>query len=305
MGDKVVFGIGLSAPFAPYVVLVETGIGKKHGINGEYKIFESGIGGIEAVSTGNAQVCAGSEISPTQARARGASLKAVGRPLISGKDIGIGVSAAIKGPDDFKGKKLGTIKGGTGDYLLSKFSDKHGLHEGPAPDGYSVTNVQPSEWIPAVSRGDIDAFFGWEPWVSRLPTVVKGARAYAFSGDDDLYWMWYTLAFREDWMLANPKMADATFLAIAETMDWINANREDATKMASKAFRVQLDAMRNQVNGCTYLLDTKKAHIGRLMEVATWAKNKDVLPTDNVAALINGFYDPSICKRVAPDRTDF
>ncbi|SDB74397.1 ABC transporter substrate-binding protein [Belnapia rosea] len=303
--QTVVFGIGLSAPFAPYVVLVESGIGAKHGIRGEYKIFESGIGGIEAVVTGNAQVAAGSELTPLRARASGAKIRAVGRPLISGKDIGIGVNAAIRSPQDFKGKRIGTIRGGTGDYLLYRFREKHGLHEGTDPDGYRVTNVNPAEWIPALSRGDIDAFFGWEPWVSRLPTVVRNARAYGFSGDDDLYWMWYSLIFREEWIRDDPAAADATYLALAETMDWINANREDACRMASKAFRVPIDAMRNQMNGCEYLLDTKRVHLTRLKEVGAWAAEAGFMQTSDLSRLVDEFYDPTVAQRVAPQRTDF
>ena len=61
--DRVIFGIGLSAPFAPYVALVERGIGTKHGIRAEYRVFESSIGGMEAVVTGNAHVAFGRELS--------------------------------------------------------------------------------------------------------------------------------------------------------------------------------------------------------------------------------------------------
>src|SRR3712207_3377724 len=95
--DKVVFGIGLSAPFTPYVALVDKGIAAKHGIAAEYRIFESGIGGIEALVTGNAHVAFGAELTTLRPRASGAKVVGVGRPLVSQKDIGIAVSSKIQG----------------------------------------------------------------------------------------------------------------------------------------------------------------------------------------------------------------
>ena len=44
--SKVVFGIGLSAVFLPYIPWIDKGFAAKHGVNGEYKIFESGLGGV-------------------------------------------------------------------------------------------------------------------------------------------------------------------------------------------------------------------------------------------------------------------
>ena len=44
--SKVLFGIGLSAPFLAFVPWVDKGIAAKHGVNAEYKTFESGLGGV-------------------------------------------------------------------------------------------------------------------------------------------------------------------------------------------------------------------------------------------------------------------
>ncbi len=303
--DKVVFGIGLSAPFSPYVALVDKGIAAKHGIKAEYKIFESGIGGIEALVTGNAHVAFGAELTTLRPRVSGAKVLGVGRPLISMKDIGIAVGPRIKGPQDFKGKKVGMIRATASDYLFYRFCQKHGLREGTGGDDIQVVNVQAPEWIPAVQRGDIDGFFGWEPWVSKLPQIVKGGRVYGFSSDDNLYTMWYTMIFREEWARDDPDSAGATYVAIGETMDWMNANMEEATQLASRAFRIQPADMKIQMAGNQFVLDTKKAHPARIKEVASWAKEKGYLKVDDVARLVDDFYYPAIAKKYAPARTDF
>lgn len=303
--DKIVMGIGLSAPFTPYVAMVEKGIAARHGLKAEYRIFETGIGGIEALVTGNANIATGAELTTLRPRVSGAKVLGVGRPLISPKDIGIGVGPKIKGPQDFKGKKVGMIRATAADFLFHKFTQKHGLKEGTGPDEIQVVNVQAPEWIPAVQRGDIDGFFGWEPWLAKLPQIVKGGRVYGYSSDDNLYTMWYTLIFREEWVREDPDSAGAAYAALGEAMDWMNANMEEAVQLASRVFRVAAADMKVQMAGNQFLLDTKKAHPARIKEVATWAKDKGYLKVDDVGKLVDGFYYPAIAKKYAPQRTDF
>ena len=303
--EKVVIGIGLSAPFSPYLVLVEKGIAAKHGIKAEYKIFESGIGGIEALVTGNAHVAFGAELTTLRPRASGAKLLGVGRPLISEKDIGFAVGPKIQTAQDFKGKKVGMIRGTAADYLFHKFTQKHGLKEGTGADEIQVVNVQAPEWIPALQRGDIDGFFGWEPWLAKTPQIVKGGRVFGYSADDGLYTMWYTMVFREDWAREDPDSAGATYRAIAEAMDWVNANKDETAQIASRIFRVALPDMKVQMAGSQFLLDTKRVQPARIKEVAAWAKDKGYLKVDDVNKLVDEFYYPDIAKKYAPHLTDF
>ncbi|WP_207538310.1 ABC transporter substrate-binding protein [Sabulicella rubraurantiaca] len=303
--DKVVFGIGLSAPFAPYVALVDRGIAARHGLNAEYRIFESSIGGMEAVVTGNAHVAFGSELSALRPRASGARILGVGRPLVSDKDIGIGVSAAIQGPQDFRGKRVGMIRGTAADYLFHLFCRRHGLTEGNGPNDVRILAVQAPEWVPALQRGDIDAFFGWEPWLTRLPTIVRGARVYAYSSDDGLYQLWYTMVFREDWAREDPDSAGAAYRAVADAMTWVNANRDEAVQLAARTFRTPVNDMRVQMAGNTYLLDTKREHPVRIKQVAAWAKDRGLLNADNTDRLVDDYYYPEIARRYAPQLTDF
>ena len=198
-GSKVLFGIGLSAPFLPVVPWVDKGIAAKHGVNAEYKIFESGLGGVEAVVAGNGHVCIGSEVNMSRPRLSGGSIVSVARCLVARRDQGIGVGPGIDKPADFKGKTVAVIRTTGADYLLSRFLEKHNLREGTGPEEVKVITVQPAEWIPAIQRGDLNAFFGWEPWLSKLPQIVKGAKVYAWASDDNLYNQWLFTAFREDW----------------------------------------------------------------------------------------------------------
>ena len=303
--SKVLFGIGLSAPFLAFVPWVDKGIAAKHGINAEYKIFESGLGGVEAVVANNGHVCVGSEVNMSRPRLSGGSIVSVGGSLLARRDQGIGVGPGIEKPADFKGKTFAVIRTTGADYLLSRFLEKHNLREGTGPDEVKIITVQPAEWIPAIQRGDLNGFFGWEPWLSKLPQIIKGAKVYAWASDDNLYNQWLFTAFREDWAKQNPELAGAVYNSLADATDWTNANKEEAIDMCAKKFRLNRADFAQQVAGVDCVFDTKKEYYDRYKVMLTWAINKGYLKIDNLDKFVTEAYYPDIARKYAPSRTDF
>lgn len=304
-GSKVLFGIGLSAPFLAFVPWVDKGIAAKHGVNGEYKIFESGLGGVEAVVANNGHICVGSEVNMSRPRLSGGSIVSVARSLVARRDQGIGVGPGIDKPADFKGKTFACIRTTGADYLLSRFLEKHNLREGTGPDEVKIITVQPAEWIPAIQRGDLNGFFGWEPWLSKLPQIIKGAKVYAWASDDNLYNQWLFTAFREDWAKQNPELAGAVYNSLAEATDWTNANKDEAIDMCAKKFRLNKADFAQQVAGVDCVFDTKKEYYDRYKVMLTWAINKGYLKIDNLDKFVTEAYYPDVARKYAPSRTDF
>jgi ABC-type nitrate/sulfonate/bicarbonate transport system substrate-binding protein len=304
-GSKVLFGIGLSAPFLPFVPWVDKGIAAKHGINAEYKIFESGLGGVEAVVAGNSHICIGSEVNMSRPRLSGGSIVSVARSLVARRDQGIGVGPGIDKPADFKGKTVAVIRTTGADYLLSRFLEKHNLREGTGPEEVKVITVQPAEWIPAIQRGDINAFFGWEPWLSKLPQIIKGAKVYAWASDDNLYNQWLFAAFREDWAKKNPELAGAVYNSLADATDWALANKEEAIDMCAKKFRLNRADFAQQVSGVDYVFDTKREYYDRYKVMLSWAISRGYLKIDNLDKFVTEAYYPDVARKYAPSRTDF
>src|SRR5262245_34133567 len=82
------FGIGISAPFAPFVNAVEKGFMEKRGVPAEYKMFESGAPAFEAMVAGSLDAGMVSEFIFVPARAKGAQISLVSLFTVTGKDLG-------------------------------------------------------------------------------------------------------------------------------------------------------------------------------------------------------------------------
>jgi len=244
-------------------------------------------------------------VNMSRPRLSGGSIVTVAHCLSAKRDQGIGVGPGIEKPADFKGKTVAVIRTTGADYLLSRFLEKHSLREGTGPDEVKVITVQPAEWIPAIQRGDLNAFFGWEPWLSKLPQIVKGSKVYAWASDDDLYNQWLFIAFREDWARQNPELAGATYNSLAEATDWTNKNKEEAIDMAAKKFRLNRADLANQVAGIDYVFETKRSHYDRFKTMLSWAVKRNYLKIDDLDKFVREAYYPDVARKYAPSRTDF
>ena len=77
------------------------------------------------------------------------------------------VRNAIKSPKDLKGKTIGTRVGSTGSWFISVFLEKNGLQ----PGDVTVKNLDTQVLPIALCKGDIDAFFIWQPFGQRASEI--------------------------------------------------------------------------------------------------------------------------------------
>src|SRR5262245_46290330 len=86
--------------------------------------------------------------------------------------VGI-AKAEIKTGKDLKGKTIATRVGSTGSWFVSEYLKAQGL----ADKDVTIKNMDPHIMPSALDRGDIDAFFVWEPYGAQA-LKISGARVH-------------------------------------------------------------------------------------------------------------------------------
>jgi sulfonate transport system substrate-binding protein len=127
--------------------------------------FAAGPQQLEAVNANGLDIASTAESPPVFSQAAGASLIYLAALPSSGKSISLLVppNSPVKKVADLKGKKVAFQKASIGHYLLVKALEKEGL---------KLTDVQsvflaPADANAALSQGKVDAWFIWEPFVTR------------------------------------------------------------------------------------------------------------------------------------------
>jgi NitT/TauT family transport system substrate-binding protein len=298
---KVVLGIGISAPYAPFVVAVDKGFLQKRGVPAEYKLFESGAPAFEAAIAGSVDAGMVSEFIFVPARAKGAQVSLVSLFTVTGKDLGVVASKNVKTPKDFEGKAVGTAIRTSAEYYMFKFFEKYKVDASKV----TVKNVAPTETGPALFRGDIDGFFLWGNWIPKGPEVVPTARVMAYSGDDNVFIQKQGLLFNSNFIKNNRELAAKTLLGLMDTVKFIKEQPDEAAAIAGKAFRIAPEEMKKQMAPLNYVVELKKATINEYKDSTKWIVSKGGATIPDIDKFWADLVDASLLKSVAPGQTDF
>jgi len=299
--DVIIFGIGVDASYLAPVIAYEKGFMRKHGVEGNYRQFTAGNVAIEGLIAGDVDMSMGGELATLVPYAKGARIAALARGLYSDKLLGIAGRRDIRGPNDLIGKTVGVMKGGASEYYFNLYLTKNGLD----PKSIRVLNVQTPEMVPAMVRGEIDAFFAWEPWFTRAALAVPGSHTVTYSGVDGTYRYMHTLITSDTALQRKPEAVRNAMRGLIDATEWLNdpKNRAEAIKIAVRVFRTpEADASRQLGEELVYVMDLIPEYIVHLRGAAKWLKSKDMIKTESTDELVDKLVKPSVLQEVAPTR---
>jgi NitT/TauT family transport system substrate-binding protein len=143
---------------------IANGYFKEQGLDVEYRVFPSGTTAFQTFKTGQGDIVMTGDLpsvqyffeNPGQYQTFAAIERdSKGYVVIARKDI--------RKPQDLAGKTVATRVGSTGSWFISEYLTKNGVNPGSA----TVKNLDTQLLPTALCRGDIAAFFIWQPIGSR------------------------------------------------------------------------------------------------------------------------------------------
>jgi len=138
----------------------------------EWPEFAAGPQQLEALNAGGLDIALTAESPPVFSQAAGTDLVYLSATPHSGKSISllVPVNSPVKSVADLKEKKVACQKASIGHYLLVKAVEAAGLKQS------DVTSVflPPPDANVAFSRGKLDGWFIWEPFVTRAEQQKVG-----------------------------------------------------------------------------------------------------------------------------------
>jgi len=294
---NIILASGLAGPYVQYPVAVEKGFFEKYGLHAQLRIFASGFEGVQAVGSRAAHITNAGEFSLIVPRAKGADLVVVARNIVNTGDLGVGAVKGLTGPKDLVGKKCGAVLGGTGEWYVHRYEVVYGID----PKEITLVNLAAPEWLPAMARGDIQCFFGWEPWLTELPKIVAGAKVIHRNGKDGVYILQNYLGFSYTWVKEDPEGAKAALRAMIDTMNWVQVNRQEAAAIAARVFQMKPNELASLMDCCVYKVDFPQQLVDAAVEMSKWAASRGIVEM-NPDRLVSTLLFPSLMKTVAPDR---
>lgn len=148
-----------------------------HPVRVEWRAFNAGPSAVEALLTGAVHVVyvGASPLINGHVRTRGKSLRLLTPVASGGNALVVRAGLGLRSPEDFAGRRLATPQlGNTQDVSARAWLKSAGLKVTLAGGDVQVIPAANPELIMLFGRGQVDAAWTVEPWVSRLVSEFGG-----------------------------------------------------------------------------------------------------------------------------------
>jgi ABC-type nitrate/sulfonate/bicarbonate transport system substrate-binding protein len=135
------------------------GIFKDEGLDVQIRLFPSGTTALQTFKTGAGDIIFSGDLPALQYWQRGGSYRMITPVERDAKGyVGIAINA-IASAKDLVGQTIATRVGSTGSWFVAEYLGKNDIDDTKV----TVKNLDPPLMPPAICRGDIQAFFIWQP----------------------------------------------------------------------------------------------------------------------------------------------
>lgn len=226
------------------IIAEEKGFFQEEGLEVENKLMNGPDENAPLVASGEAKVCFGSIYNNISVAANNVKVKVVAplanaagtQAVVAGKDT------VINSPKDFEGKKIGMTNGAGVLIAIRNMCAATGTDISKI----QFVNLQASEQLASLDKGDIDAMAAWEPWSGKAVAqggkeMFSGTKSYLPGAQGDVHWIdfYMTVQVQDDYAKAHPETVKKLLRALHKATEYINAHPEESAKIIAK--RIQID----------------------------------------------------------------
>jgi ABC-type nitrate/sulfonate/bicarbonate transport system substrate-binding protein len=203
---------------------------KDEGLHIDYRLFPSGTTALQTFNTGQGDIVMTGDLPSVQYFFKNPNgYRAIAVIERDSKGYVAVASKDITKPQDLIGKTIATRVGSTGSWFISEYLTKNGVD----PSKVTIKNLDTQLLPTAVCRGDIAAFFIWQPVGSRALEICPDKVHYLT--DATGYIQGYLVAgARPDW-LATPEGKDKAIRFLRATIKGKDVAQKDFAAVAAYA----------------------------------------------------------------------
>ncbi|MBL7160995.1 MAG: NrtA/SsuA/CpmA family ABC transporter substrate-binding protein [Anaerolineales bacterium] len=214
----------------------DQGYFKENGLEVTLKGYGSGKACADALIAGEADISTSADNVFVSYSFEHADFRVLGtiatkqvKELVARKDKGITTI------NDLIGKKIGVTKKSGAEFQLGVFLTFNGISQ----EDVELVDLKPPEMMGAISNGDVDAVFVWDPYLYNIKKEL-GENAISWHGGDDFY---FVLLTKEDWLDKNPAAVKRFMKSLLEAEEYIKDNSEESKESIKDRFEYESDYM--------------------------------------------------------------
>jgi NitT/TauT family transport system substrate-binding protein len=269
----------------------------RNGLNVILRKYDTGVGSLDGMLNGEADIAAGTTEFPVVGRALQKSrIRTIGSIdksefvyLVGRKDRG------IEKVSDLKGKRVGTTLRTIAEFYLGRFLELHGMN---MQDITLVDVKTPAEWVNAVVNGDIDAIATAQPYAS-LAKERLGANAVFWPAQSSQP-QYALISSTDEWITKHPEPVRRLLSTLAQAEEYALRNPAEAKAIVQKALNLEASYMETVWSQNQFSLSLDQSLVTAMEDEARWMIKNNLTMEKNVPNFLDHIYEDGL-KAVKPE----
>lgn len=270
--QKFRIGTGIDPVYSNFYIAEALGLYKKYGVDADLKLFSRGGEALDALMAGEIHVTSNAEYPNILAVEKNPEVVIIGVSCVAPHTMKLTARAEIQKPEDFLGKKIGSALGSVTDYCFDKYFEKYHVDKSKV----TYVNVAAPESVPLLDKGDIVAFFFWEPWPSKA-LEVSGNKVHIIGSSAQLgvYAAKLFMAVPRTYAEKNPQTIKGFLKAMTEAGEYIHKNPQEAYKLVAKKIpSLTPETISKMAADFSHRIRFLKEDLKNLDDVAAWVVSR-------------------------------
>ena len=200
----------------------------------------------------------------------------------------------INAPQDLVGKKVATTLGTTAHFFMDRFFIVNSIDY----SDLEIVDIKPGEMVEAITNGDVDAIFAWEPNIIKSQESL-GDNAIVLPGDVG-YLQTFSLVAKNEYIETNPELMRKIISALVKAEQFTNDNREESVDIIASRLETDRRDIDRLWGGYSFRLSLTQTLIVTLEDVARWEIRSNMTGKTEVPNYLDYIHIDAL-EEVAPD----
>jgi NitT/TauT family transport system substrate-binding protein len=276
--ETVRIAVGVDPVFTAWWIAEEKGFYQKHGIKADITQFSGGPAAADATMAGEADIGSSGTATWMPRIVRG-SMVILATMATSPDAFKMAALTNIKSLRDLQGKKVGSVDGSSTDYLWVLLARELNVPE----SAFKVIGMPPPELVPSLDRGDIQAYFVWEPWASRAVEVSGKDKVHILANSGDVgYFLNFVVVANKKFVDAKPEATARVLAALHDAIDFQNRNPAEAARIGAEKNRLKPEMASYIINLYQFSLGIAPKLESAAKTEEAWMRSKQRLKGDPI-----------------------
>lgn len=254
----------------------QQGFYKEAGLNVTTRTFVSGSDALKVFASGVGDVICMGDLAAITYWNHSGGLATVISPLTrTSKGYVIEAQSSIKSARDLVGKKIGLAQGSTNQYFLSVYLAKNGLKDSDV----TILNLPYSALIPALDKGQIDAFVSFQP-MGFESEDMSGSKVHALSTGAGYFEGNYLMAARTTLLTKDPNVVKRFLEATRKGMKYAVAHPDAVFTFEQTNYNYEKKLFDRQLSVAIFDMNFDADFNRDLASMAKWARQSGLIDAD-------------------------